>query len=239
MKLLLQYFVLLICLLWTSVTLAQSSPDGILFQAVARDASGNAAAGRTEYAKVSILSDTITRTVVYAEKFTVLSNAEGVFTLVIGRGTRTAGAAGLSFINWSTGSYFINIKVAVAPTVTNPSWVVDNEYVDMGTSQLWSVPYAFFASKAFLADSSKGVTGQWYVFAVTQDANSVKFYLNGNLVGTTTGTTLSQYVSAPNEFIGNADNFWLGDIGTTMIYKRGLTDAEIQQNYLAIKATYY
>ena len=91
----------------------------------------------------------------------------------------------------------------------------------------------------WFSDALPIVTGQWYVFAVTQDANSVKFYLNGNLVGTTTGTTLSQYVSAPNEFIGNADNFWLGDIGTTMIYKRGLTDAEIQQNYLAIKATYY
>ena len=91
----------------------------------------------------------------------------------------------------------------------------------------------------WFTDALPIVTGQWYVFAVTQDANSVKFYLNGNLVSTTTGTTLTQYVSAPNEFIGNADNFWLGDIGTTMIYKRGLTDAEIMQNYLAIKATYY
>ncbi len=69
---------------------SQSSPEGILFQAVARDASGNAAAGRTEYAKVSILSDTITRTVVYAEKFVVQSNSEGVFTWVIGKGTRLA-----------------------------------------------------------------------------------------------------------------------------------------------------
>ncbi len=90
-----------------------------------------------------------------------------------------------------------------------------------------------------LSDALPLVTGQWYVFAVTQDASSVKFYLNGNLVGTTTGTTLSQYLTNTNENIGISDNFWLGDIGTTMIYKRGLTAAEIMQNYLAIKATYY
>ena len=91
----------------------------------------------------------------------------------------------------------------------------------------------------WMSDALPIVTGQWYVFAVTQDASSVKFYLNGNLVGSTTGTTLSQYLSTTSENIGISDNYWLGDIGTTMIYKRGLTAAEIMQNYLAIKATYY
>jgi hypothetical protein len=31
-------------------------PDGVLFQAVARDANGNAAVGRAVYAKISILN---------------------------------------------------------------------------------------------------------------------------------------------------------------------------------------
>ena len=83
-------------------------------------------------------------------------------------------------------------------------------------------------------------TDQWYVFAVTHDAtNTVSYYLNGNLVGTNTGISFSQYLSNTNENIGLSDTNWLGDIGTTMIYKRGLTAAEIMQNYLAIKATYY
>lgn len=82
------------------------------------------------------------------------------------------------------------------------------------------------------------VTGQWYVFAVSQDANSVNFYLNGVLVGTTTGTTVQAYQAGGTEYIGNADNFWLGDIGTTLIYKRGLTAAEIMQNYNALRYTY-
>jgi hypothetical protein len=79
------------------------------------------------------------------------------------------------------------------------------------------------------------VTGQWYIFASTQDANTVKFYVNGALVGTTTGTPLYQYQSSPAEFLGNADNYWLGDVNTALIYKRGLTEAEILQNFNALK----
>jgi hypothetical protein len=62
--------------------------------------------------------------------------------------------------------------------------------------------------------------------------------LNGVLVGTTTGQTLSQYQAGGTEYIGNADNFWYGDIGTTLIYKRGLTAAEIMQNYNALRYVY-
>jgi len=82
------------------------------------------------------------------------------------------------------------------------------------------------------------VTGQWYVFAVTQDASTVSYYLNGVLVGTNPGQTLSQYQAGGIEYIGNADNFWYGDIGTTLIYKRGLTAAEIMQNYNALRYVY-
>ena len=82
------------------------------------------------------------------------------------------------------------------------------------------------------------VTGQWYVFAVTQDASTVNYYLNGVLVGTNPAQTLSQYQAGGIEYIGNADNFWYGDIGTTLIYKRGLTAAEIMQNYNALRYVY-
>ena len=79
-------------------------------------------------------------------------------------------------------------------------------------------------------------TGQWYVFAFTQDASAVRFYVNGVLVGTKTGISLSQYLSSTNEFLGNADNYWLGDIGTILIYKRGLLEDEILENYNALKS---
>lgn len=94
------FFIFIILSVCTNNVFGQVTPDGILFQAVARDANGNAASGRNIYAKVSILKGTATGTVAYAESFKVVSSDDGIFTIVIGKGTRTAGANGLSSINW-------------------------------------------------------------------------------------------------------------------------------------------
>lgn len=80
-------------------------------------------------------------------------------------------------------------------------------------------------------------TNQWYVFAVTQENNTVKFFLNGALVGSSSGP-LSQYQYSTEEYVGRADNYWFGDIGSIFIYKRGLSELEISQNFNAIKSVY-
>ena len=178
---------------------AQVTPDGILFQAVARDINGNAAAGRNVYAKVSILKETATGSSVYAESFKVVSTDDGIFTLVIGKGTRTSGVAGLTSIAWNDALYFVNIKIAIEPSLPTPGWTPDAEYQDMGTSQLWSVPYALFATKSSVADSalsistivpgSKGGTG------VNNDGKTITLAQNLNFKGvgditiTTTGAS--------------------------------------------------
>ena len=78
-KLFFPLLVILCCI--SNIASAQVTPDGILFQAVARDANGNAAAGRNIYAKVNLLKSTATGTSVYAESFKVVSTDDGVFTL--------------------------------------------------------------------------------------------------------------------------------------------------------------
>ena len=90
----------------------------------------------------------------------------------------------------------------------------------------------------WLSDVLQLATDQWYVFAFTQDATSVRFFLNGQLVGTTTGTTIMQYQSTPDERLGATDNYWKGDISMALIYKRGLSNAEILQNFNAIKSRF-
>ena len=132
-------------------------PDGILFQAVARDANGNAAVSRTVYAKVSIIKGSTTGASVYTESFQVTSTEEGIFTIVIGKGTRTSGATNLLAIDWSSGIFYMNLQLAVAPTLPDPNWTPTNEYVDLGTSQFWNVPYAFVAGRAAVSDSSLSI----------------------------------------------------------------------------------
>ena len=146
-----RFLLLIVGVVLSSTSFSQTTvPDGILFQAVARDANGNAAVARTVYAKVSILKGSATGTSVYAESFEVTSSAEGIFTIIIGKGNRTSGVSNLAAIDWGGANHFLNLKVAIAPTLPNPNWDANNEYIDLGTSQFWSVPYTMFATKSSL-----------------------------------------------------------------------------------------
>jgi len=91
---------------------------------------------------------------------------------------------------------------------------------------------------SWFSDVVQLATGQWYVFAFTHDETSARFFLNGQLVGTTTGTSILQYQTTPDERLGGGDNFWKGDINTALIYKRGLSNAEILQNFNALKTRF-
>ena len=76
-------------------------PEGVLFQAVARDANNNAASNRNVYVQIAINRSTTNGTTDYAESFKVVSSQEGIFSIVIGQGSRTAGVTSLKNLQWS------------------------------------------------------------------------------------------------------------------------------------------
>jgi len=122
-------------------------PDGILFQAIAKDPSGNPAKGRTIYIKNAILQTSINGPEVYLEAHKIVASQEGVFTIVIGKGNKLLGPNSITNLDWSSGPYFLNIKAAIAPSIPLANWVADEHYVDMGTSQFWTVPFALYAAR--------------------------------------------------------------------------------------------
>jgi hypothetical protein len=146
---------LILVVLFTTVhSYAQVSqaPDGIQFQALATDANGHPAAGRVIYVKDAIVAKTATGTIVYSETFKVTASSAGIFTIVLGKGTYASGVTSIANIDWANGPFFLNLKIAVEPTVPNAGWNANNEYVDLGTSQFWSVPYALYAGNVKGAD---------------------------------------------------------------------------------------
>jgi hypothetical protein len=147
LKKFIQTALLLVVLFTTATTYAQVSqaPDGIQFQALATDANGHPAAGRVIYVKDAIVAKTATGTIVYSETFKVTASSAGIFTIVLGKGTYASGVRSIANIDWANGPFFLNLKIAVEPSVPNASWNVNNEYVDLGTSQFWSTPYALYA----------------------------------------------------------------------------------------------
>ena len=81
----------LIVLLMIVANLAMTQvPQGINYQAVARDADGVILDGVSGDVVISIL-DTLNGNVIYSEKHQVTTNQFGLFTLVIGKGTPLTG----------------------------------------------------------------------------------------------------------------------------------------------------
>lgn len=145
-------FVLISSLFISSGLSAQTGPpNGMLYQAVARDASGNLATKRTIYVRTSILKGSAAGTVMYSDEHKVISNADAMFTVVVGQGKFISGSySKFNDIPWGNDKYFFNLKVSVAPSLPGTAW--KPVYSDMGTSQFWSVPYALFSG---ISNSSK------------------------------------------------------------------------------------
>ena len=70
---------------------------------------------------------------------------------------------------------------------------------------------------------------------------TIKYYRNGNLISTTTGTTDPTFAWTTLNFgtINGNSNWYSGKISLIEIYNRALTATEIQQNYLATKSRYF
>lgn len=85
-----------------------------------------------------------------------------------------------------------------------------------------------------LSSATSAITlNTWLTLAVSQAANGdMSWYANGQLINVSTGSTLAQYTTS-NETVGAADNYWMGDIASCMLYPRPLTSAEILNNHNA------
>jgi uncharacterized protein (TIGR02145 family) len=158
----------------TAICLAQA-PQKMSYQAVIRNGSNQFVTNHSVGMRLSILQGT---NPVYIETHVTTTNANGLVSIEIGNGTFVSGVA-FSAIDWSAGVY--SIKTETDPTGgTNYTAIV-------GTSQLLSVPYAFYAKTA------ESVTGTIIetdpVYTISQAANiTIGDITNlGNLSGVNTG----------------------------------------------------
>jgi hypothetical protein len=198
LKKVIQSALLLVVLFTTVQSYAQVSqaPDGIQFQALATDANGHPAAGRVIYVKDAIIAKTATGTIVYSETFKVTASSAGIFTIVLGKGTYASGVSSIANIDWANGPFFLNLKIAVEPTVPTASWNVNNEYVDLGTSQFWSVPYALYAGSVKGADTKLNIADtaamlKPYFTAINLKANTADVNISLALKANTADVTTS------------------------------------------------
>jgi hypothetical protein len=156
-----------IILLFTSLSYFSQAPQGINYQAVLRNANGSLVTNLTVGYKLEIRKTSTTGQVIYAERHTPLSNAQGLINVIIGGGTVIQGS--FSSVNWGSGPYFI---------VTYVDFTGGTNYQLFGSQQLMSVPYALYANTAGSAInkwhygttvplSTLGIPGDYYLHTTT------------------------------------------------------------------------
>lgn len=130
---------ILFFLFQTHFIVAQA-PQHLNYQAVARDSLGVPMGSRDISIEVIILQESVTGTEVYNEINEITTNKIGLFTLAIGAGDPDRFAA----IKWGENKHFI--KIMLDPDGGADGWM------DFGTTELLSVPYALFANQANSSD---------------------------------------------------------------------------------------
>lgn len=136
-------FLIIGTLCFCQCILFAQSPKAFNYQAIARDNNGEILSEQQIGLKISILQGSINGTTTYCERHEESTNAFGLLNLKIGTGTLLNGS--MENISWGNDDYFLKIEMDISG---------GTNYVDMGTSQLLSVPYSIHSSKADTAEAA-------------------------------------------------------------------------------------
>ena len=126
----------LICVLFSIIAFTQSVPQGINYQAIARDSTGSVLVAEALTIQFSVISDT---TISWQETHQDTTNEFGLFTAIIGQGVSTSIGISSSFdlVDWGASTHALQVEIDYG-----------NGFIDMGTTDFMSVPYALSAGNS-------------------------------------------------------------------------------------------
>jgi hypothetical protein len=130
---------LLLLLLLIVIKVQAQVPQQINYQGVARNSVGSVIANQNINLRLSIREGSASGTIIYSESRILKTNSFGLFVTAIGSPGATGVVGLFGGINWGSGVKFLQIEMD--PTGSS-------NYIDMGTSQLLSVPYSIYAGTA-------------------------------------------------------------------------------------------
>lgn len=132
-----KYFFRIITLLLAVSISNFVNAQGINFQGVARSANGTIIASSNISLRLSIISKNVDATPEYIETKTVVTNPQGIFSVVVGDATNAVVTGNFKNIAWKDGIKFLKVEM-------DPS--AGTNYINMGATQLQYVPFSYYAN---------------------------------------------------------------------------------------------
>lgn len=136
-------------LIWLTVLICVSigraqSPQLVNYQAIACDNSGAEITLQDIAVKMTFLQGSVNGNPVYLEEHEVQTDEFGLFAIQLGDGGDQSSGS-FSSIDWSNGPYFLRVELDLT---------LNGSFQTLATSQILSVPYAFYSEKSAVADSA-------------------------------------------------------------------------------------
>lgn len=139
-------------LLLLSTNLYSQAPEKFKYQATLRNSSGEIIINQNVSVRISIVSEIPNGTEEYCEIHLITTNEFGLINLTVGEPTAIVfGEIGL--IDWGGNSYFLRVEVDIN---------AGTNFVEMGTTQILSVPYSLYSAKSDSALYAKNAQLQSY-----------------------------------------------------------------------------
>jgi hypothetical protein len=144
------------------------SPQLIPYQAIARDNAGTPVLNQNIGLRFSIHDETITGNIVWQESQTVVSNNLGIIVTALGSTTA------LTTVDWGNGAKFLQVEMDITGGAN---------YLDMGTQQMMSVPYALYAGTSG-NQAEPGANGLNALIKQTPESSGVNCQYGGTKIET-------------------------------------------------------
>jgi Chaperone of endosialidase len=148
----------------------QQVPQAINYQSIMRGSDGQPLMNMPINVRFSIKKTDLNGPSVYQESHNILTNGQGAVNLVIGFGTPISGS--LNAIDWLASPHFLQVEV-------DPG----SGYVNLGTTQFLSVPYAQVAGKVLNGGGGTGAPATNQIRDADQNTSiHTEQYPNENLI---------------------------------------------------------
>lgn len=134
-----KYLILFIAILCSLGTAMAQAPNLLNYQGVARNPVGNVLISKNINLRLSIHEGSANGATVYSETRAVTTNAYGLFNIQIGSAGASNVTGSLATVNWGLGTKFLKVEADQNG---------GSAFVEMGNSQLASVPFAMNAISA-------------------------------------------------------------------------------------------